>query len=176
MNLLRRRWDKIGAWKGKMDEHELVDAELIRSHGVSRSAADVKAELDLVARLISGLPTHFEPGEYEAALAAHLTSLSSALQLELEHTPEASGTNCSVRHRCPVVPLAVARTVPCTLGVAIMCSYVCACTATAESKLLDPKPSASAELNSPHANVSIVRTRSLPSLFAGAPFLRAGPS
>ena len=76
-----------------MDEREMLDTELAHSHGMSRSAVDIKAELDLVARLISGLPTHFEPGEYEAALQAHLTSLSSALQLELEQTPEASGTN-----------------------------------------------------------------------------------
>jgi hypothetical protein len=150
-----------------MGEHEMVDTELTRSHLVSRSAADVKAELDLVARLISGLPTNVEPGEYEAALATHLTSLSSALQLELEHT-EASGTKCSVRHHCAVVPLAVARAVHRTLGVVIMCSYVCACTATAESTLLYPEPSVNAEPNSPHAIVRIVRrnvrTRSLPSL------------
>ena len=170
MASLQLRWDKISAWKGKIDEHEMVDAELTRNHVVSRSAADVKAELDLVARLISGLPTNVEPGEYEAALATHLTSLSSALQLELEQTPEASGTNCSVRHRCPVVPFAVARAVHRTLGVAIMGSYICACTAAAESTLLDPEPSANAEPNSPQANVSIVRTRSLPSL------LRVGPS
>ena len=97
MASLQLRWDKISAWKGKIDEHEMVDAELTRSHVVSRSAADVKAELDLVARLISGLPTNVEPGEYGAALATHLTSLSTALQLELEQTPEESGTNCSVR-------------------------------------------------------------------------------
>ncbi len=96
MASLQLRWDKISAWKGKIDEHEMVDAELTRSHLVSRSAADVKVELDLVARLISGLPTNVEPGEYEAALATHLTSLSTALQLELEQTPEESGTNCSV--------------------------------------------------------------------------------
>ena len=90
---MRRRWDKISAWKGKIDKHEMVDAEVTHRHGMVRSAADIKAELDLVARLISGLPTHFEPSEYEAALARHLTSLSSALQLELEHTPEAPGTN-----------------------------------------------------------------------------------
>ena len=113
-----------------------------------------------MARLISGLPTNVEPGEYEAALATHLTSLSTALQLELEQTPEESGTNCSVRHHCAVVPLAI------TLGEAIMGSYICACTAAAESTLLDPEPSANAEPNSPHANVSIVRTRSLPSLSA----------
>jgi hypothetical protein len=164
VGLLQRRLDKISAWKGKMDEDEMVDAELTRSHVVSRSAADVQAELDLVARLISGLPTNVEPGEYEAALQTHLASLSSALQLELEQTPEESGTNCSVRHRCPVVPLAVARAVHRTLRVAIMCSYVCACTATAESTLLYPEPSVNAEPNSPHANVRIVRTRSLPSL------------
>ncbi len=72
----------------------MVDAELTRRHGVSRCAADIKAELDLVARLISGLPTidratNVEPGEYEEALETHLTSLSTALQLELEQTPEA---------------------------------------------------------------------------------------
>jgi hypothetical protein len=78
----------------------MVDAELTRSHGVSRSAADVKAELDLVARLISGLPTNVEPGEYEAALERHLRSLSTALQLELEQTQEASGTKCNVRSSC----------------------------------------------------------------------------
>ena len=164
MASLQLRWDKISAWKGKIDEHEMVDAELTRSHVVSRSAADVKVELDLVARLISGLPTNVEPGEYEAALATHLTSLSTALQLELEQTPEESGTNCSVRHHRAVVPLAF------TLGVAIVGSYICACTAAAESTLLDPEPSANAEPNSPQANVSIVRTRSLPSL------LRVGPS
>ena len=38
-----------------MDEHEMVDADLTHRHKVSRCAADVKAELDLVARLISGL-------------------------------------------------------------------------------------------------------------------------
>ena len=170
MASLQLRWDKISAWKGKIDEHEMVDAELTRSHVVSRSAADVKVELDLVARLISGLPTNVEPGEYEAALATHLTSLSTALQLELEQTPEESGTNCSVRHHCAVVPLAI------TLGEAIMGSYICACTAAAESTPLDPEPSANAEPNSAHANVSIVRTRSLPSLLRVGPFLRAGPS
>ena len=103
MASLQLRWDKISAWKGKIDEHEMVDAELTRSHVVCRSAADVKVELDLVARLISGLPTNVEPGEYEAALATHLTSLSTALQLELEQTPEESGTNCSVRHHRAVV-------------------------------------------------------------------------
>ncbi len=87
-----------------MDEHEMVGAELTRSHGVSRCAADIKAELQLVARLISGLPSNVEPGEYEAALAAHLMSLSSALQLELEQTPEASGTSLHVRHRRVVIP------------------------------------------------------------------------
>ena len=117
MASLQLRWDKISAWKGKIDEHEMVDAELTRSHVVSRSAADVKVELDLVARLISGLPTNVEPGEYEAALAAHLTSFSTALQLELEQTPEESGTNCSVRHHRAVVPLAI--TLGC-LGVAIL--------------------------------------------------------
>ena len=86
-----------------MDEHEMVDAELTRSHVVSRSAADIKAELDLVARLISGLPTNVEPGDYETALQKHLTSLSTALQLELEQTPEASGTSRHV-HRRAVVP------------------------------------------------------------------------
>ena len=93
MASLQLRWDKISAWKGKIDEHEMVDAELTHRHGMVRSAADIKAELDLVARLISGLPTNVEPGEYEAALEQHLTSLSSALQLELEQTPEAPGTN-----------------------------------------------------------------------------------
>jgi hypothetical protein len=142
----------------------MVDAELTHSHGVSRSAAHIKAELDLVARLISGLPTNVEPGEYEAALETHLTSLSSALQLELEQTPEASGTNFNVHHRCAFVPLPVARTVHRTLGVAIMCSYVCVCTAAAESTLLGPELSANAEPNSPHANANIVRTRLLSSL------------
>jgi hypothetical protein len=94
VGLLQRRWDKISAWKGKTDEDEMVHAELTRSHAVNRSAAGIKAELDLVARLISGLPTNVEPGEYEASLATHLMSLSTALQLELEQTPEASGTNC----------------------------------------------------------------------------------
>jgi hypothetical protein len=93
-----------------MDEHEMVNAELTRSHSVSRSAANVKAELDFVARLISGLPTNVEPGEYEAALATHLTSLSTALQLELEQThEETSGTSRHVRRRRVVVPSPVAR-------------------------------------------------------------------
>jgi hypothetical protein len=67
--------------------------------GVSRSAADIKAELELVVRLRSGLPTSVQPGEYEAMLEAHLTSLSSALQLELEQSPLASGTNEPVGRR-----------------------------------------------------------------------------
>jgi hypothetical protein len=102
VGLLQRRWDKINAWKGKIDEHEMFDAELTRRHGMGRSAAHIKAELDRLARLISGLPTNVEPGDYEAALETHLTSLFSALQLELEQTPEASGTNCNERHRRPV--------------------------------------------------------------------------
>ncbi len=92
-----------------MDEHEMVNAELTRSHSVSRSAANIKAELDFVARLISGLPTNVEPGEYEAALATHLTSLSTALQLELEQThEETSGTSRHVRRR-PVARRPLAR-------------------------------------------------------------------
>jgi hypothetical protein len=87
-----------------MDEHELIDAELARSHCMSRSAAEIKAELDLVARLISGLPSNVEPGEYETALGTHLMSLFTALQLELEQTLETSGT----RHRRVVVALPVA--------------------------------------------------------------------
>jgi hypothetical protein len=74
----------------------MVNSELTRRHGVSRSAADIKAELGLVARLISGLPTNVGPGEYEVALQTHLTSLSTVLQLELEQTVESSGS----RH-CP---------------------------------------------------------------------------
>ena len=82
----------MNAWKGRMDEHAMADVALTRGRGVSRAAADIKAELLLVVRLISGLPTSVEPGEYEAMLETHLTALSATLQLELEQTLEASGT------------------------------------------------------------------------------------
>lgn len=54
--------------------------------------ADIEAELERVAQLRSGLPTNVQPGQYASALEAHLSSVSTALQLELEQKRQAPGT------------------------------------------------------------------------------------
>jgi hypothetical protein len=142
-----------------MDQHELTNKEPTGSHGMSRPAADIKADLDLVARLISGLPTKVEPGEYEAALATHLTSLSTALQLQLEQNLEASGASHDVRaHVAPSsCPSSTCPLVACALSVA-----VAGLSAAAESALLAMELPANAEPSSPDANR--VRARCVPNL------------
>ena len=88
------RWDKVSHWKAKLSDDEMIEAAPSAVHAATRAPADVEAELGIVARLLSGLPTHVHAGEYAAALAAHLASSSDALRQELhrnEHAP-ASGT------------------------------------------------------------------------------------
>ena len=58
----------------------------------TRAVADIEAELERIAELLSGLPTNVQPGKYASVLEAHLSSVSSALQLELEQKLQAPGT------------------------------------------------------------------------------------
>ena len=58
----------------------MIEAAPSVIHAATRAPADVEAELGIVARLLSGLPTHVHAGEYAAALEAHLASNSDALQ------------------------------------------------------------------------------------------------
>jgi hypothetical protein len=88
----------MGHWKGKLDDDEMTDAAPTLNGRGTRAVADIEAELERVAQLLSALPTNFQPGMYASALEAHLSSVSSVLQLELEQTLQAPGTT-GTRHR-----------------------------------------------------------------------------
>jgi hypothetical protein len=100
-----RRWDKMGHWKGKLDDDEMTDAAPTLNGPGTRAVADIEAELERVAQLLSGLPTNVKPGVYASALEALLSSVSSALQLELEQTLQAPGATstcrCVLSLHCP---------------------------------------------------------------------------
>ena len=74
----------MGHWKGKLNDDEMTDAMPALNGPRTRAVADIEAELERVAQLRSGLPTNVQPGQYASALEAHLSSVSGALQLELE--------------------------------------------------------------------------------------------
>ena len=95
------RWDKMGHWKGKLDDDEMTDAVPTLNPG-TRAVADIEAELERVAQLRSGLPTNVQPGKYASALEAHLSSVSGVLQLALEQKRQASGTTGT--HRSGLSP------------------------------------------------------------------------
>ena len=82
----------MGHWKGKLDDDEMADAVPALHGPGTRAVAEIEAELERVAQLRSGLPTNVQPGKYASALEAHLSSVSSALQLELEQRLQAPGT------------------------------------------------------------------------------------
>jgi hypothetical protein len=89
----------MGHWKGKLNDDEMTDAVPALNDLRNRAVADIEAELQRVAQLRSGLPTNVQPGMYASALEALLSSVSSALQLELEHklpAPGMTGTRRSV--------------------------------------------------------------------------------
>jgi hypothetical protein len=90
----------MGHWKAKLDDDEMTDA-MPTLNPSARAVADIEAELERVAELLSGLPTNAQPGnlKYASALEAHLSSVSSVLQLELEQTLQAPGTTEVV---CPL--------------------------------------------------------------------------
>ena len=72
----------MGHWKGKLSDDEMTDATLFDGPG-TRTAADIEAELERIAQL-----------------QAHLSSVSSALQLELQQKVQAPGTTGSAEVRC----------------------------------------------------------------------------
>ena len=88
----------MGHWKGKLDDDEMTDAAPTLNGPGTRAVADIEAELECVAQLLSGLPTSVQPGMYASALEAHLSSVSSVLQLELEQKLQAPGAT-GTRHR-----------------------------------------------------------------------------
>ena len=95
----------MGHWKGKLNDDEMTDAMPALNSPGTRAVADIEAELERVAQLLSGLPTNVKPGVYASALEALLSSVSSALQLELEQTLQAPGATSTCRSvlslRCP---------------------------------------------------------------------------
>jgi hypothetical protein len=82
----------MGHWKRKLDDDEMTDAAPSLNGPGTRAVADIEAELERVAELLSGLPTNAQPGKYASAIEAHLSSVSSVLQLELEQNLQAPGT------------------------------------------------------------------------------------
>ena len=93
----------MGHWKGKLNDDEMTDAAPTLNGPGTRAVADIEAELERVAQLRSGLPTNVQPGVYASALEALLSSVSTALQLELEQTlqaPSTTGTRRSVLSLC----------------------------------------------------------------------------
>ena len=82
----------MGHWKGKLNDDEMTDAVPALNGPGTRAVADIEAELERIAQLLSGLSTNVQPGKYASALGAHLSSVSSALQLELEQKLQAPGT------------------------------------------------------------------------------------
>ena len=77
-------------------------------HAATRAPADVEAELGIVARLLSGLPTHVHAGDYAAALEAHLASNSDALQQELRRNVQASASGTTGAPVCVGTPWVLA--------------------------------------------------------------------
>ncbi len=75
-----RRWDKMVRWKGKLGDDEMSDTMPAPNGHGTRTVADIEAELERIAQL-----------------QAHLSSVSSALQLELEQTLHAPGTTGTCR-------------------------------------------------------------------------------
>ena len=93
----------MGHWKGKLDDDEMTDAVPALHGPGTRAVADIEAELERVAQLRSGLPTNGQPGQYASALEAHLSAVSTALQLELEQTLlQAPGTT-GTRQKCSIL-------------------------------------------------------------------------
>ena len=82
----------MGHWKGKLNDDEMTDAMPALNSPGTRAVADIEAELERVAQLRSGLPTNVQPGQYASALEAHLSAVSTALQLELKQKLQAPGT------------------------------------------------------------------------------------
>ena len=91
----------MGHWKGKLNDDEMTDAVPVLNGPGTRAVADIEAELERVAQLRSGLPTNVQPGVYASALEAHLSSVSTALQLELEQTLQAPGTTGTRQRASP---------------------------------------------------------------------------
>ena len=73
----------MGHWKAKLNDDEMTDATLFDGPG-TRTVADIEAELERIAQL-----------------QAHLSSVSSALQLELEQTLQAPGTTGTRQRASP---------------------------------------------------------------------------
>ena len=87
----------------------MIEAAPRAIHAATRAPADVEAELGIVARLLSGLPTHVHAGEYAAALAAHLASNSDALQQELHRNEHAPASGTTGARPCAWVPTGFAQ-------------------------------------------------------------------
>ena len=106
----------MGHWKGKLNDDEMTDAVSALNSPGTRAVADIEAELKRVAQLLSGLPTNVQPGQYASALEAHLSSVSSSLQLELEQTllqaPGTIGTRRTVSPPCRPPPTGVGLAAP----------------------------------------------------------------
>ena len=91
----------MGHWMGKLNDDEMTDAVSALNGPGTRAVAGIEAELERVAQLRSGLQTSVQPGQYASALEAHLSTVSSALQLELEQTLQAPGTTGTRRRVSP---------------------------------------------------------------------------
>jgi hypothetical protein len=94
----------MGHWKGKLDDDEMTDAVPTLNGRGARAVADIEAELERVAQLLSGLSTNVKPGMYASALEALLSSVSSVLQLELEQKRQAPGTTGTHHAASPESP------------------------------------------------------------------------
>ena len=73
----------MGHWKAKLNDDEMTDAMPSFDGPGTRTVADIEAELERIAQL-----------------QAHLSSVSSALQLELQQQVQAPGTTRSAEVRC----------------------------------------------------------------------------
>ncbi len=73
----------MGHWKAKLNDDEMTDAMPSFDGPGTRTVADIEAELERIAQL-----------------QAHLSSVSSALQLELQQKVQAPGTTGSAEVRC----------------------------------------------------------------------------
>ena len=70
----------MGHWKAKLNDDEMTDAMPSFDGPGTRTVADIEAELERIAQL-----------------QAHLSSVSSALQLELQQKVQAPGTTGSAK-------------------------------------------------------------------------------
>ena len=161
----------MGHWKGKLNDDEMTDAMPALNSPGTRAVADIEAELERVAQLRSGLTANVQPGQYASALEAHLSSVSSALQLELEQALQEPGATGTRQRASPPCRPAARR--PLVLGQLLLTVWPAVAwtpvrVAAPKSAPPDPESAGQPEGSAPHSRRVRPRLRHRPILIARA--------